>query len=36
MIKTNKDKLAMMSIQGTVAKPASRGSFGIDSEGKQF
>ncbi len=36
MIKTNKEKIVMMSIQGKVASPVSRGRFAVDSDGKPF
>lgn len=36
MLKTNKDKLVMMSIQGKVVNPYGMRSHGVDAEGKPF
>ncbi len=36
MLRTNAEKLVMMSIQGKVANPGARGAHGVDSEGKPF
>lgn len=36
MLKTNKDSLVEMSVQGKVANPGVRRSHGVDSEGRGF
>lgn len=36
MLKTNKDKLVEMSVQGKVSNPGVRRSHGVDSEGRPF
>ena len=36
MLRTNSEKVVMMSVQGTVSAPAYRGNFGIDSNGVPF
>ncbi|MBN2544026.1 DUF4438 domain-containing protein [bacterium] len=36
MIRTNKDKVVMMSIQGTVAPPGCRGGHSVNKDGEPF
>ncbi len=36
MLRTNSEKVVMMSVQGTVSAPSYRSSFGVDSNGVPF